>query len=444
MIKAHIFKHAGNMYDQKKVNHRLTVMLVAIFILYYLILGYATDVLVLNNDSLGLIHPASGRIPLATLVAAVLAGAYVLYCFFRGDDIILKSIKTDDGSVDQKFMRVGVGVVVLFAVVYGLFHIPGIDLMFPSSDSLGFSHRVLGYIPVVFIVAFILWVIGYAIYVVNNIPEEYLGEQPIQRVWHDDPVRRQLVDVVNEMSIASGIPMPAIYIVREIDPNVFATGRDAQHSTIVVTSGFVKKLDREQQQAAIAHAMAHIRNHDTRLLMLVTTLGMGSILLGVTGGAAFAGKAGAGARSVGEMVVSRIVTFIPGVILFLPFWLGLALFTTLTVRALELLISDERIFQADITAAELTRNPIGVLRALKELDFYTGPTESFSPAISSLCIMGPSGEYKQMDDAGFAFRFCLRAHPPMARRIEAVKELGFLQGPRPAQHDEQQENPVAS
>jgi heat shock protein HtpX len=200
--------------------------------------------------------------------------------------------------------------------------------------------------------------------------------------------------------------------------------RDA---SIVVTAGLLQKLDREELQAAVAHALGHVRNYDTRLMTLVATLGMGSVILAAAVFAGLAGGSGGGGGSERGGGTSNVGLLLPGIIAFLPLWLGMTLFTALIVRVLEMVISDERIYQADVAAAELTRNPLGVVRALKELDSWLGPTRSFSPAISGLCIVGTSGEYERMDDPGFGFRFCLKAHPPMPRRVAAVEELGFLQ-----------------
>lgn len=337
MAALSVLKHAGNFYEQGRTNNRLTALLVLVFLLYNLLLGYSLDVLFLKNDPLGLFRPASGRVPAAMLIALIVAATYTLYCFFRGEDLVLKSIKEGSAS-------------------YG-------------DDTPG-----------------------------------------LVRVWHDDTEHRQLVNVVGEIAIAAGIPMPSIYIVNDIDPNAFATGRDPRHASLAVTQGLLLKMDREELQAVVAHSMARIRNYDSRLMTLVATLSMGSILL----------VAWSGFRSLGK-------------VLLLPLWLGLALFTALSVRALTLLIADERIYQADVTAVELTRNPAGVIRAMEELDFYTGATQSISPAIGHLCVMGPSGEYRRMDNAGFGYRFAVRAHPPMSKRIEALKEMAYILGSKPVQ-----------
>src|SRR5258706_11458627 len=92
------------------------------------------------------------------------------------------------------------------------------------------------------------------------------------------------------MSIAAGVPMPSVYLVQDADPNALAAGRNPQHASIAVTTGLLKYLNREQQQAVIGHVMAHIRNYDIQLMTLVTTLGMGGILLAAVAGAALASR----------------------------------------------------------------------------------------------------------------------------------------------------------
>src|SRR5262245_18687386 len=82
----------------------------------------------------------------------------------------------------------------------------------------------------------------------------------------DDP---QLFNVVEEMSVAAGIPMPKVYLIRDSAPNAFATGRDPEHGIVAITTGLRTKLNREELQGVIAHEMAHIRNYDIRLMLLL-------------------------------------------------------------------------------------------------------------------------------------------------------------------------------
>jgi heat shock protein HtpX len=89
---------------------------------------------------------------------------------------------------------------------------------------------------------------------------------------------RQLINVVNEISLAAGIPCPAIYVIPDSDPNAFATGRNPEHASLAVTQGLLDKLNREELAGVVAHELGHIRNHDTQLLMLLGIL-LGTVLI---------------------------------------------------------------------------------------------------------------------------------------------------------------------
>src|SRR5947208_8140116 len=96
-----------------------------------------------------------------------------------------------------------------------------------------------------------------------------------QTVKADQP---QLFNVVEEMAIASGLPMPAIYLIEDTAPNAFATGRDPRHAAVAVTRGMLKKLNRSELQGVIAHELAHVRNRDILLSMLLAVM-VGSVAL---------------------------------------------------------------------------------------------------------------------------------------------------------------------
>src|SRR4030095_185957 len=93
------------------------------------------------------------------------------------------------------------------------------------------------------------------------------------------PEHRELHNVVTEMALASGCPMPEIYIVYDPAPNAFATGKEEKSASVCVTTGLLTLLNREETQGVVAHEMAHIRNHDTRVMMLVSVLLGGVVLL---------------------------------------------------------------------------------------------------------------------------------------------------------------------
>ena len=89
---------------------------------------------------------------------------------------------------------------------------------------------------------------------------------------------KQLVNVVTEMTIAGGLPMPKVYVINDTAPNAFATGRDPKHASVAVTTGLLQKMDREQLQGVMAHELSHIGNFDIRFALLVGVL-VGSIAL---------------------------------------------------------------------------------------------------------------------------------------------------------------------
>jgi heat shock protein HtpX len=341
---AHLYKHAGNMYDQQKTNRRLTALLVSIFILYYLALGYGTDVFLLDNDPLGLIRHTHSGIPYATVFALLLSVLYTMYCLFRGEELVLHSVKK------------------------------------------------------------------------------------IDRIWWDDPINRELINVVQEMSLAAGVPMPSVYLVNDYDPNAFSTGWDAKHASIGVTTGLLEKLSREELQGVVAHEMAHIRNDDIRLMTLMATLMGANLVL-------FAYAHGRWIQSAG--VLRKFVELGRSTVFF-PIWLGMMVLAPIISRVLTLLIAHEREYQADATAAQLTRNPAALVRALEKLDVFAGPTWSISPGIGHLCVVSPMGKYIQVDSQGDFQRLHFKTHPPLEKRIDAMKEMGYMKGAQPAHRDEQQ------
>ncbi len=105
-----------------------------------------------------------------------------------------------------------------------------------------------------------------------------LASATAKPVGEDDPKYRQLLNIVDEMAIASGLPRPKVYIIPDPDPNAFATGMAPERASIAVTEGLVERLNREELQAVVAHEMGHIRNYDIRLMTVVAAL-IGTVLL---------------------------------------------------------------------------------------------------------------------------------------------------------------------
>ena len=164
------------------------------------------------------------------------------------------------------------------------------------------------------------------------------------------PEQKQLVNVVEEMAIASGVPKPRIWIVPDTDPNAFATGRDAATASIAVTEGLLGKLSRDELQAVVAHEVAHIRNLDVRLMTLLAGM-VGAIALMSDGLGRMIGRGGrAGARWSGGRGGSSGKGNPLG-ILILVLWLLTLMVAPVVSRLLAMAVSRKREYLADATGA---------------------------------------------------------------------------------------------
>jgi len=229
----------------------------------------------------------------------------------------------------------------------------------------------------------------------------------------------ELANVVDEMVIASGLPRPRVYLIPDNDPNAFATGRDPAHASIAVTEGLLDALNREELQAVVAHEMSHVRNYDIRLMTVVAAL-VGAIAL--LGDWAFRGLrwGGGGPRRGGGR--SRGGGGAAGLV-FLVFWLVSALLAPIIGQALAMMVSRRREYLADASGAELTRNPLALANALQKIEFAASPTESIKRGTASLCIADPLGRESGRREGAFADLFA--SHPPMVKRIAALREMGY-------------------
>ncbi|MDA0302268.1 MAG: M48 family metallopeptidase, partial [Chloroflexi bacterium] len=172
-----------------------------------------------------------------------------------------------------------------------------------------------------------------------------------------DPVRdQQLINVVQEMAIAANVPMPKVYVIDDTAPNAFATGRDPEHASVAVTTGLVQKLDREALQGVIAHELGHVRNLDIRFLLLIGVLVGGIALLSdMFMRSLWFGGHGRRSRSEGGGGAQAIMMVVA---------IALAILAPIAARLVQLSVSRQREYLADATAVELTRNPVGLERAL--------------------------------------------------------------------------------
>lgn len=230
-----------------------------------------------------------------------------------------------------------------------------------------------------------------------------------------DPAERQLLNVVEEMSIASGVPVPPVYVMQDRSINAFAAGPDPTRSVIGVTRGLMESLSRDEIQGVIAHEYSHIFHGDTRINARTTAVIAGIMAVGVLGyimfrfvGPALARSSGRGRNNPGPAIGAGII------VLGLVVW-GIGSLGMLFGRLIQAAISRQREFLADASAVQYTRNPDGIAGALAKIrNHYSARIES--PAASELNH----------------FFFCtslntlFATHPPIDERIKRLAAMGAV------------------
>jgi heat shock protein HtpX len=257
------------------------------------------------------------------------------------------------------------------------------------------------------------------------------GAVPIEKAagaheWPDEQLKlKQIENIVEEMAIASGLPKPAVYVIPDPDPNAFATGRDPGHASIAVTRGLLDMLNREQLQGVIGHEMSHIRNYDIRLMTIVAALvGAIALIADWTGrGMRHGFSGGGGRRGKGKGNAAILVLLV--------IWIVALILAPFVSRFLALAVSRRREYLADASSAELTRNPVALAEALQKIEFAAEPTRAIKQGSAHLCIADPLGRAVTSKEGYWADWFA--THPPMVRRIAALRQMGYLQAHPQAQ-----------
>lgn len=218
-------------------------------------------------------------------------------------------------------------------------------------------------------------------------------------VSHEDAP--QLYNIVEEITMAAGLPMPKVAIVDDPAPNAFATGRDPEHAVIAFTTGILRVMDREQLQGVAAHEMAHVGNRDTLVMAVAaTTAGLLAVVADIGARMAFFSRRDQNSNPF-AIVISLVI-------------LILAPIAALLIRAS---ISRKRESLADATAVEFTRNPSGLRRALETLAADNTVVQQKSTAVAHVWIESPlDGKSKSMFDT----------HPPLSERINLLREMEGL------------------
>jgi len=229
-----------------------------------------------------------------------------------------------------------------------------------------------------------------------------------KEVKHDE--NPDLYHIVENLCIGSGLPMPKIYIIEDTAPNAFATGRDPQHATVVVTSGLLQKLDKLELEGVIAHELSHIGNYDVRLMTLVVVLvGLVALLADFMllftwfGAGRRPSNRGHGEGMAGAIILVAAV--------------AAAILAPLAAQLIKLAISRSREYLADASAALLTRYPEGLARALEKIAADTEPLEVANKATAHLYIVNPLKGHKSWANNLFS------THPPIEERVRRLRAM---------------------
>ncbi len=221
----------------------------------------------------------------------------------------------------------------------------------------------------------------------------------------------QLFNIVQNLTIGDGLPMPKIYIMDTDAPNAFATGRDPQHGIVCVTRGLLDRLNKAELEGVLAHELSHVKNFDTRLMGIVAILvGFVAILANIFMQQLWWG----GFRSRDERDNGGNIQAI-----FLVIGVVFAILSPIIATLIQLAISRKREFLADASGALLTRYPEGLAEALEKIAKYKAPMPQVSNATAQLFIENPfTGK-----DFGGWFSSLFDTHPPIAERIKILRSM---------------------
>jgi len=249
---------------------------------------------------------------------------------------------------------------------------------------------------------------------VSALASYYGGDQLVLASSHAREVTGeqapQLYNVVSEMALAAGVPMPRVYIIDDPSPNAFATGRDPQHASVAVTTGLLQKMNREELQGVLGHEMSHVRNYDIRFTLLVGVM-VGSIAL-LAGFFLrytfwFGGGRRGNDRDSGGGGLALALMLLGLVMAALSYFFG---------ALVQMSVSRQREYLADASSVELTRNPHGLESALAKLAMDRESLHSVNGATQHLYIVNP---LKKLGGGSALFS----THPPIVDRINRLRQL---------------------
>lgn len=211
------------------------------------------------------------------------------------------------------------------------------------------------------------------------------------------------------MSIVAGIPMPKLYVINDLAPNAFATGRDPAHAIVCATTGLLDMMDRGELEGVIAHELSHVKNYDM-LVMTITSVLVGTISLVADWilRSMWWGRGGHDDDNRGNRNPLLFVLLLVALIV-----------APLTATLIQLAISRKREYLADADSALLTRRPMGLASALEKIAGYPVGMKSATTATAHLFISNP---FKK-DKKGDWFVNLFSTHPSIEERIRILRQI---------------------
>jgi heat shock protein HtpX len=398
-----ILIQARNIYEQQAHNRRMTNILIIVFVLLIAFIGAGFDVFIDARYSLRIVM-------LPFVLLTVLSGLWT----FRTKSAARLWEPTTRDDEDWEYSRIKIKIILwgfaFMAFIPILFYPHLLDHFLPRTLNIPF----LRYFPLGTMLATLVGIVSVATCLQWG-SGSILGVMHVKVMGEFHEAFPQLKNVVDEMSIAAGISVPAIYIVKDTDPNAFAVGSEVHQSAIVVTTGLLDILSREELQGVIAHEMSHIRNNDTRLMTTITVLFGALVLLSdwMKKGSLVGSLAGTKVPLFGFIV--RTILLIG--------WVISLLFAPLLARLLAMAVSRNREYFADAGGAELTRNPIALAQALKKIEAIDAPTFSVPKSIAHLCVIDPLGRKMNSREGWWADLFA--THPPIKNRVLLLNAMAY-------------------
>lgn len=261
-----------------------------------------------------------------------------------------------------------------------------------AAYSIGYAFDIKGLFPIA--IMFSVFSSGASYFWGDKIVLSMNKAIPASRKLHFD-----YYTTTENLSMAAKIPVPKIYVIEDNSMNAFATGRDPDHAVICATTGLLQNLNRTELEGVVAHELSHIRNFDIRLMTIVSILiGTLSILINMASHSFYFHGRDDDRKSSGPLMIIGVV---------------LIIFAPIIAQLIQLAISRRREFFADASAAMITRQPGGLISALKKLDADHTPQHFASTATASLYI---SNAFR-----GNKLASLFSTHPPIADRIKALE-----------------------